>query len=251
MNNINLTIKERVGVVRDNKFLKFCYEQKFMMKKQIDSWFWLNGEFGNIESSKRVARRAVSRLLNLGMLNENTDRFFGKSKIYEVTKSGIQSLMDKGVLPEYCSKAKKNRATIYHDSLATNIRLLCQHLGVFENWISDRFLKFDDKEITPDACVTIKSKKLTLAIEIELTQKSKTRLRDIFYKYQHSHYDMVLYFVQGQGLLNSLNKLAAEYTPKIYFCEIDDFFNLQLNSVWVNQFDSFKTDKLRNGDKNG
>jgi len=253
MNNLNLIIKEKVGVVRDNELLKFCYEQKFMLKKQIDSWFWLNGEFGNIESSKRVARRAILRLLDYGLLSGSSDRVFGKSKIYEVTKLGIRQLSDKGILPDYCSYAQKDNSTLYHDSLVTNTRLACKHLGLFNKWSSERILKSKNTEITPDASVTLcsKNKKLTIAIEVEITQKSKKRLRDIFYKYQTSHYDLVLYFVSDQSLLSSLKKLATEYTPKIFFCIIDDFFNQQLNSEWVNQHDSFKTSQIVKEYNNG
>src|SRR3989339_1849374 len=169
MNNLNLTIKEKFGVVRDNEFLKFCYEQKFVLKKQVDSWFLLNGDFGSAESCKRVARRSVLRLLGYGLLSGGSDRVFGKSKIYEVTKLGIQKLVDQGILPGDCSYVQKDNSTLYHDSLVTSVRLACGHLGIFENWNSERILKSENTEITPDAITTLRSKNknLTIAIEVE------------------------------------------------------------------------------------
>lgn len=233
---------------RDLKLLKFCYEQKFLLRRQVDEWFILNSGLKNRASCLRVARRQIGRLKQLGLL-ECVEVSTVHSRCYNVTSKGAKILIDHGKLPDFCRYFSLDQSTLNHDSLVTDVRFFCQKLGLFQNWIPDRFLKIERHKISPDAEAIFYSqrqnKNLTAAIEVEVTQKSKKRLRNIFYKYKTRPYNLVLYFVPDTGLLNSLKKLAGEYTPKIFFCVMDDFFTNQLEALWVNQTDSFVTSQIK------
>lgn len=248
-----LGVRRMVLRERDLEFLRFCFEQKFLQARQVGQWFWVQGGFNNKGSCQRVGRKKLGLYKNHNLIVENTHSL-NTTKIYTVTSRGTKVLIDHGQIPEFGLACSFDETTCRHDALVTDVRLNCQHLGLFKNWMADWVLKIHNKDIIPDAIVEHHSPKLKksvrIAIEVELTQKSKDRLRDIFVAYATSDFQMVLYLMGSEGLLSSYCDQSKHITDKIYFCTVSDFLNLGLKSCWQNHHDSFLTQLFTRGHVN-
>lgn len=72
---------------RDFRFLKFCCEQKFLLREQVEAWFRCEGKIADKDSAERVARRQLARFKSQGWLADRPSGF-AASKIWALTKTG-------------------------------------------------------------------------------------------------------------------------------------------------------------------
>lgn len=106
---------------RDLKFLKFCGEQKFLFKNQVEDWFGVLGRFANKKSSERVARRQLARLKSRGLMDDRVSNF-NSAKTWELTKNGVALLKDQGLMTA-ATTAGFDAQTVNHDQWVTKVRL--------------------------------------------------------------------------------------------------------------------------------
>jgi hypothetical protein len=233
---------------RDLKFLKFCGEQKFLFKNQVEDWFGVLGRLANKKSSERVARRQLARLKARGLLGDRASEFKA-AKTWALTKTGIQLLKDQGLLSASASVGNDSQ-TINHDQWVTQVRLASLKRGLSWDWTPESALRAVSADRIPDAEVVFVSPKkgpMRIAIEIELTLKSETRLKTIFSAYDVSEHTMVLYFVATPQLRETLIKVSAGHSDKIFFCLISEFCDVSRDMVWRNANDSFKNENFIGG----
>lgn len=234
---------------RDLKFLKFCGEQKFLFRNQVEDWFGVSGKLENVKSSERVARRQLARLKARGLLDDRMAEFKA-SKTWTLTKAGIELLKDHGMLREAVTSGGIDPKTINHDQWVTQVRLAGLKRGLSWDWTAESALRASSADRIPDAEVAFLSHKkgpMHIAVEVELTLKSEARLKSIFTSYDAGEYALALYFVSSARLMESLIKVATLCSGKIYFCLISEFCDVSRDVAWRNANDSFNNDKFIGG----
>lgn len=90
--------------------------------------------------------------------------------------------------------------------------------------------QISDNHVSPDATMLInkKNKTFVIAIELELRQKSRTRVKSKISRYNVSQdYDYCLFISQKENLLNTYQRFLSEYTEnfrkKFFFVQIEEF----------------------------
>lgn len=114
-------------------------------------------------------------------------------------------------------KRNWSKNMLEHDHKLLSLRLILEKCGVAQSWIPEHeirsliFKKYKLKEakqkLIPDGLMVIETngKKLSLAIELELTLKNKNRLKEIVKRYQEKK-DLagVCYFARSKSILTSV-----------------------------------------------
>jgi hypothetical protein len=234
---------------RDLKFLKFCGEQKFLFRNQVEDWFGVLGRFANRKSTERVARRQLARLKLRGLLGDETSEF-NAAKTWQLTKDGVDLLKDRGLINDSMEPVGIDKKNSNHDHWVTRVRLAALKRNLAWEWTPESALRFSSADKIQDAEVTFVSPKsgaMRIAVEIELTLKAELRLKSIFTAYDTSEYAMALYFVSTPRLLETLIKLSAGHSNKIFFSLISEFCDVSRDVVWRNAHDSFNNNQFIGG----
>lgn len=234
---------------RDLEFLKFCGEQKFLFKSQVEEWFGVMGGGMNKKSAERVARRQLVRLKGQGLMSDQVANL-NPAKIWKLTQYGMSLLKDRGLMAESMVNGSIDSQTVNHDQWVTQVRLAALGRCLAWQWMPEVILRLSSADKIPDAEVTFLSSKkgtVRIAIEIELTLKSESRLKTIFTAYDAGEYAMVLYFVSTPQLLETLVKIATQHCGKVYFCLVSDFCDVSRDMVWRNAHDSFNNNQFNGG----
>lgn len=134
--------------------------------------------------------KAIKRLESAKLIKGFADSFTNQRFLY-LLEDGFKSLGLERMIPIH----EENR---YHDAHLVRLLLKFKMIPYFENFLLDHKIKkeFPLLSHTPDAVITGKKKeKFHLALELELTQKSKERIREAFLFYEASPYfNNVIYF---------------------------------------------------------
>ncbi len=148
--------------------------------------------------------------------------FHGVAGIYRVTHEGAQ--VSGSPLP---ALRKVSLASYHHDLLVTtlSLRLLDRFDGYYiperELRHGDGLDRFGKTGHTPDSVLLLEAKKI--AIEVELSKKSKRRRDEIFnYYLKNFDYREVWYFCGNREIENQL-KPFLEKTPFIKTHQIQEF----------------------------
>ncbi|HAZ13788.1 MAG: hypothetical protein A2X86_19675 [Bdellovibrionales bacterium GWA2_49_15] len=112
-----------------------------------------------------------------------------------------------------------NKNLLEHDFKLLNLRLTLERQGIAKSWIPEheiRFLVFKkygikaaQRMLVPDGLMIteVQSKKVSVAIELELSLKNKDRLRNIFFRYlEKNDLSYIWYICQGPMIANSVLK---------------------------------------------
>lgn len=126
--------------------------------------------------------------------------------------------------------------TITHDLICSNVVI---EFLKYENFISGNVLhESDSKLIAPDAVIhALKGdKEYSFAIEVELTQKSKERVRGKFVKYSNNlTYAHALYVTNKMSLIKSymaiLEQMKSEVRNKIVFLLDENLSTTQFDFI--------------------
>lgn len=146
-----------------------------------------------------------------------------------VTKLGFRWLYANGsILYEDMSLSTVDLAQIEHDLLITDLRLIFELMLPRSRWTSERFLRFEQGDQVPDGLLCYfdghDRKYKTVAIEVELNQKSKIRYKKKIQDYiKDDSIDMVIYFVTKESVANIIHGYSYLHTDKIYVCYLDEF----------------------------
>ncbi|MEX0799365.1 MAG: hypothetical protein WEB87_00820 [Bacteriovoracaceae bacterium] len=177
-------------------------------------------EQAQTKMSNTLVGRRVRYLERCGILESTVyDR---KKKYFYLTDLGLK-----------IAKKKKNyrpeEETLLHDLLAgAVVREICRHDRVFH---ADMCHLYAADDIHPDATVWAKrgEDEYRIAIELELTQKSKERVLEKYGKYVRSKkFDYVVFITQKQELVSAylecLGKLNKASREKFVFILNEDLF---------------------------
>lgn len=127
--------------------------------------------------------------------------------------------------------AKPILHTLLHDSMLIDLYLFL--LNFNSNLIiqSDKELKrnnnkiFENKFRLPDLLINNQ-----IAIELELSQKSDARLKEIIYNYMIDiNYSLVIYIVKTVTIMNKIKSIINNISDKFYFYLLND--NLDINNL--------------------
>ncbi|MBT4789935.1 MAG: hypothetical protein HON90_00060 [Halobacteriovoraceae bacterium] len=182
-------------------------------------------QFLSFEISYYTLKRKICDLEKSGMVKS----FFTtkRNKYVFLTDKGIQfSSTDKTFEP--CDVEQT------HDLLV--VKLVQEMLGFSKVTDGKLYHQVNDNYINPDAVVKILSDdtEYTIAIELELTQKSQKRVKDKYAKYGNSYqYDYCLYISNKPKLIKTyqtyLEQMEEKTQSKFFFISKCDLSNAETN----------------------
>lgn len=169
---------------RDLEVLCFVCEMKFASLEDLYSKFFKVLRSGQESKSNWYARERIMQLVKHNFLSrvfsfsERTSYFVGTSKAY----LSILKQCPERIPTRPLSRIDQN--TFHHDKTLIKVRLQLESLGVVKSWISDRQL-FQYPELClnfgegnqPDA-IYVNQEGERVALELEMTRKSKRRYTD-------------------------------------------------------------------------
>lgn len=209
---------------RDMRIIKFINQFGFCEMPQIEKQFGLN---------KPRAYKIMQRLVKRGyVIHERI--FFHRHGIYRVTREGARLTC----LP----KLDKVPVGVYEHQLAVveiYIKLMRQYPDA--QWMSERIIrKFGymprvgrgrEKHFA-DALLYLPDEKV-VAIEVELTMKSKRRLNDIFTAYMCQLEIKEVWYFCAPEIFEKVKKQAEKFSKLI------KVYELSPDTAGINTYDSF------------
>ncbi len=198
-------------------------------------------EQGFLNQSYQVFTKKVRKLEKAGLIKS----------ILGIHKRKILSLTNEGAkYSPTASKVSDQDETLFHDLIATNVVTSLTKEEIFKFGEVPFYDELD--EVSPDGIVygLKNNKNYSMALEIELTQKSKKRIIDKFNKYsrsKHYHYSMYVFNKESayRSYKNVLESMNDEIKSKIILCldkELKtDNFDYMNSKIWFKSQDkSFK-----------
>lgn len=187
-------------------------ERDVGLLREINRYGYADASFISKKFHMKLPRvyRRLRKLTHHGYL-KHTRFTFSRQGVYSVTHDGV--LLIKDVLPVLRRISQANCAhqlAVLHASLA----LTCQHNAEF---LTERILRHQldgsrDKLLNHlcDGVLLLADKKI--AIEVELTHKSKRRIHNILNGYRYQvNYDQVWYLCGDRTLYERFKRLSTEY----------------------------------------
>ncbi len=169
---------------RDREILTLCYEQRFLLIRQIEKFFYK----GSYEEAKRRVRE-----MKKANLMRDAKNNLGRSKILELTKIGRaiaveQSLI--GSLPNH----EIDPSAIEHHALVTETRLLLEKLWD-GYWIPELALRAHFHQEIPDGIFVFHESGNKVMVELENSLKGRARFENRIRSWQHSSKTVFVLFV--------------------------------------------------------
>lgn len=148
-------------------------------------------------------------------------------------------------------KTNWSKSMLEHDHKLVGLRLFLEKLGVAKSWIPEHqirssiYKKYSLREaknkLIPDGLMvaSVKNYSETMAIELELNLKNKSRYQKMIYTYQgKDNLHAVWYIVSSKSFLNCLkdywNKYRSSYSKvRVYFSILEDIHNLGVNAKMI------------------
>lgn len=198
---------------RDVRLLKTLFEQKFLSREQIRDYFF--------DGRKRYCDDRVWKLRRFGWIEKFNAVFAGR-QLYVASKAAYKFFCEQSEdvpqpfeIPDF--------RTVSHDLLVTDIRFLFERIGFGADWISERVWRMGNSagHWAPDAVIHID--RTPYALEVECTQKTDARYREIFWRYNYDRNTAGCLYVTEKKLLNTLLERAKDFTD-IYFTSTAELF---------------------------
>lgn len=140
-------------------------------------------------------------------------------------------------------KRRFNRATLDHDVLLADLRLILEGQGIAHTWIPEHEIKSKiarshgvkrmDSKTVPDGIMAVEYQgvKHSIAVELELNYKNQDRYKNIFWSYRFRDQLLaVWYFVPSKKFGESLSRLWIRHLGQnsriwLLWSEVDDVLN--------------------------
>lgn len=166
----------------------------------------LSGHAGSQSSFYKIVTK-----LEKNKIVESFQNVWSNEKFIYLLPNGLKLLGDdRAILPV-------NLDQRFHDSIVTKVALNLSLIPKFSEIYLDHNIpkSFPLMEKTPDILVTgLHPQPFRIAVEIELTQKSKTRLIDIFKSYSASKViNNVIYITDKKSIFEGYSQLINEAGP--------------------------------------
>jgi len=227
----NSTRRKRYLETRDLRLMTFCYEQLFLVRSQMIQWLMRKYKLKNFASADIAMRRILKLLKQLELINSSRSGFLDYREMIVINEKGISALKDKGYLPEHAVRAEIDETKINHDFMATEVRLILEKIINCMAYIPDRLLRYHQQPQLPDAQIIYFSPKANreakIAVEVEMTLKSRERYRKKFIDYQKSQYDLLFYFVNQNSIKGAILEESKAVTQMVFVCSIDELITKQ------------------------
>lgn len=191
---------------RDIKILKYLNEFGFSVTKLIQKAIFYNQ---SLRGGYVSARNRISVLNKLGLIKIH-DNIFCKEQVLGLTSFGANFVQNLGGNKMEVIK-NLNDKELTHDFKIQNVYLRFRNLG-YSNFLSERKIKDQNlfNKLQPDL-VMIKNDNKAVMIEIELTQKSKSRIDKILTNYSNNQYtNMLLYICSKEAIKNAVSGRAKK-----------------------------------------
>lgn len=223
---------------RDISLLKFLNEFGFSGTKLTQRAIF------NKQSQRGAyvtARNRISTLSKLGLI-EIHQNIFCKEQVLSLTEFGAGFVQKLGGNKMAIVKNLRDREVV-HDFQIQNIYLRFRNLG-YSNFISERKVReqslFD--EIYPDL-VMVRNNDKALMVEVELTQKSKTRMDRILSNYSTSTYtSKLLYICSREGIKKAVTRRAERLDllkGKFLAITLDEFHSSDFDKNLITIMEDF------------
>lgn len=241
--------KSRVMAVvssRDLHVLKLCYEQGLLTRRQLRTWLLQRYALKNVASAKSAAIRILASLRDQSLVNIFSVQTDCDKEAFCLTAKGLSALLDNGF--RFTQKHKEVIWTpdkINHDIKVTDVRLSWENMLPKCYWYPELFLKLNHPEPLPDALMGYYSAKLishvTVGIEVELTQKSRSRYYKKFkaYSLKESPFDLIFYFTTSQTISNKILEVSAGASNTIYVIDLELFVQNPIEAEFVSHSKKF------------
>lgn len=112
-----------------------------------------------------------------------------------------------------------NKDLRFHDSLTSRIGLVFDKLPIIKSVLVDQNISniYPNISKIPDLLIEAESKKeFRIAIEVEVSQKSSTRIKSIFENYGESDlFNIVIYITDKKFIFNAYQKILREIESRI------------------------------------
>lgn len=219
---------------RDLNLFKLLSNYAMLTTKQI-KYLCFNG----------IALSTVLRRLRVLEKNKFILRLIGLE-----SKELLWTLQDKGGVAARVEIAKRHwsKNLLEHDYKLLSLRLILESSHLAHSWLPEHqirssIFKRNDfrlakEKLIPDAIMGIEfeNKKLSLAIELELTLKNKDKLRKTLRRYKEQAGVLgVWYIASTQAILNAVQKIWSnligyQSSPKLYLSRLDDLMSNPLST---------------------
>ncbi len=216
---------------RELEIMRLCFEQGFLTNRQVWQWSLNRYVLKTEQSGRSVAARSL-RYLKAEKLIEVVDvKSVGENQVLRVTPKGAQCLINHGLIQERDQKiAPPEMDYIVHDILVTDIRLKWEQIMLKKSdWYSERILRADPnpKGHLPDAVMAIvfndPTSTVNIAVEVEVTQKSRSRYEKKLQDFEDGPYDLMFYFTQNDAIGAMVHEVSRGITDLVYVCRSEDF----------------------------
>jgi hypothetical protein len=215
--------------LRDQKLLNGLLEYGLLSTKQIQRLYFSSGKDGKID--RRTVLRRLRKLAKLRWIVRHKTSSGGEI-IWTLGLKGSKLLASDFYLKGI------NRASLYHDLTVSDMRINLEHLKVCSHWKSSHLLRYRinlkknpylrEPDSIPDwlFSMKLKSRPVTVAMEVELNFKGSRRQSKVFEMYSNKKIDHIWYIVPnirfGQKVLKVLREFGRNKSTWVFFSTIDD-----------------------------
>jgi len=182
--------------------------------------------------------RVVQMFMRMGLMQSMRIADMKFMEIFWLTPKGLELLKDKKLVTKDAMFSPLSENKLKHDHYVTDIRLTWESLLKIEQWIPERFLRNGDDDKIPDAVIIYKPQShhntVSISIEIENTQKTRSRYEKKFTDYQTGSYDLAFYFTVNETIRNVILEVSRSVKAEIvYTCSINEFLERRANARLV------------------
>ena len=239
---------------RDLRLLFFLGEHGCVSPTRVKSYFW------NSSEGSKAHNRRLRILTQEGYVEKvvgDQSRVLG----YRITQKGKRFLRDASPGKEVVISRRGYRTQFEHDQRLIDVRRILEQSPLILGFRMDHELRaefsdgksrpasWQNMQLIPDAIFTHRtpSGSVKMALELELTQKSKRRYGRIFKNHLLSKkWNLTLYLVKDEALKKSLMETLGAVKGKdlevrlakvvngIYFCLLEDFLSKGLEAPMTN-----------------
>lgn len=230
--------------LRDYQILNYIGEQRFMNLDQICRKFYSGTTYQSEESKRQVAYMRLRKFREFGFL-QTSQPFFDPYLVYHLTKNGRSLLINHGIANGTLPLTDRIDSKVFeHDKTLTNCRILLEELLPLSNWKPEAILKAEGFgcEKVPDGIFHLKEK--PIAIELEISEKGKSRYVEIFNEYSSlTKLKLILYVVKSSSLIEKLLPLASSHN-KIFFVPLEELYSKTQEACFRNVQYSFSLKEI-------
>lgn len=223
--------KRKIGAdlsERDLELMLFCWDHGLVVRRQVRRWILNRFGMKSIGVSKTIQVRTLNYLRACGFIEEKKTGIAECPEAISLTQKGVALLIENGLIENATPKPNMGETdSPIHNVMVTDVRLQFQSLIPESIWLSERHLRLNTMEAIPDGVLCYWSKVLKrfyrIAVEVELTQKSRTRYDKKFDDYSASDNNLVVYFYNNPSIAQTIHDSSRDRCQIVYTLNVSEF----------------------------